>query len=133
MIEEEGETYRSETASASNRLNTMQDEYQDIFLIKKNTKNEIMLNRHPGALDISPMDAALNEQLAQMANRVYKSIVAPQSEEGAGSQDKTKLDHERGKHNEKLKPGFHFLEYAAKHFKNPIELISAPNQIVAPN
>ena len=68
-----------------------------------------------------------------MANKVYKSVVAPQSEEDAGYKEKTKTNHGRGKQDEKLKPGLHFLEYAAKHFKKPIDFIDAPNQVDAPN
>lgn len=36
-----------------------------------------MLYRHPGPLDVHPMDASLNEKLAKMASKVYRDVVVP--------------------------------------------------------
>jgi len=50
------------------------NDYRDIYLLKQ---DENMLYRHPGPLDVHPMDASLNEKLALMASKVYKNVVVP--------------------------------------------------------
>lgn len=73
-----------------------------------------------------------------MANKVYKDVVVPLEstrDDDPGTYARRKLnidgtwkDHRYKKGNHSPNPqGFHFLEYASKNFKNPLEVIKANN------
>lgn len=83
---------------------------------------------------MNPMDASLNEKLAQMANRVYKDVTVPLNqhreddpvayERRERNIDGTWKEHRyQSRHQAPGGPGFHFLEYAKSNFRNPLELI----------
>ena len=82
---------------------------------------------------MNPLDASLNEKLAQMASKVYRDVVVPldQSKEDDPVQyerrqlniDGTWKDLNHGRSN--ANGGFHFLDYAKSNFRNPLELIQA--------
>ena len=91
-----------------------------------------MLGQLP--LDMSPDDASLNEKLAQMASKVYRDVVIPidhlkEDDPVAYERRQLNLDgtwkEQRYNNRVTANPGFHFLEYASKNFKNPLELITA--------
>ena len=52
----------------------LQNEYRDVFLVNGPERGHGL-----GALHLSPMDASLNEKLAEMASKVYKNVVVPQN------------------------------------------------------
>ena len=52
----------------------LQNEYRDVLLVDK---DDNLFNNQLGALDLSPLDASLNEKLAQMANKVYRDVIVP--------------------------------------------------------
>ena len=52
----------------------LQNEYRDVLLVDK---DDNLFNNQLGALELSPLDASLNEKLAQMANKVYRDVIVP--------------------------------------------------------
>ena len=52
----------------------LQNEYRDVLLVDK---DDNLFNNQLGALESSPLDASLNEKLAQMANKVYRDVIVP--------------------------------------------------------
>ena len=49
------------------------NDYNSVYLVKEDPFGDGPL----GALHLSPVDASLNEKLAQMASRVYRDVVVP--------------------------------------------------------
>ena len=103
-------------------------------------QSDDLLDNHPGALHLSPMDASLDEKLARMASKVYKDVVVPygmQNEDDPMPYERRRLNidgtwrehrYKNGSHSPRG-PGFHFLEYAAKNFRNPLEMIQANSPV----
>ena len=108
------------------------EEYIKDMLIRTNNDSVPQLGR-PGTLEMSyNYDDDLDYRLAEMASKAHNSVIRPYQyfmEDDPVRYERRKLEMDGhggwkdGRYKQKPEPGFHFLEYASKNFKNPIDMI----------